>query len=436
MATRNLYAHQLFFLLLLGRGLFSPTPAWGGSDGSPPPLSIGDGPAESLPGEPATPPLKRYRWLILPTLFWDNDDGFGFGARGEVQRLEKDRSPYKAALVIHASLSLRGYHHHRVHLDLPGLGRERRLRLTAKLAFRAWLNDGYWGIGNGTTREREYLVDFEADDPLRKRYRYSLIQPFAFLGARVRLKGPWHAFGSLVAKYSVVQPYPGSLLEEQQPSGMDGGLAVELQGGVLYDSREPEVSPDRGVLLEGSGRFTPGSLQGEGAFGGPFVSARAFAPLAPRLVLASRIMGEWLFGDVPFYDMVHWGGSVPIQGFGGFETLRGVSFGRWRAPGKAVANVELRIDAIHHRLLGSPMRWQWVPFADVGIVWGEGEDATAPSPQVPFHPAAGVGIRGIWNEAFVLRIDFGFAPDGVTEADGSITEEPGWGVYIVFDQPY
>lgn len=374
---------------------------------------------------------------LIPNLAYDSDDGLGFGARGELQRRELGYSPYKSAYVIHAYATLRGFHHHRLRYDRVGLGPNHRLRFTAHLAWRQWTNDGYWGVGPGATREYAYAGDFDKDDPARKRYRYTLIQPFMHLTLRETLSGPWSIYGSFDARYSVVRTYPGSLLEEQAPYGMHGGLTLQGTAGVLYDTRSPEIDPARGMLAELSGRYAPPVPMGAGQFGGVFVSFRQFVTLGERSVFAYRVMGEMLWGEIPFYEMVHWGGFVPIAGYGGADTLRGVAFGRYRAPGKAVLNTELRVDTLSHSLRGAPMVWQLVPYVDVGRVFGAGELATAADPAGwGLNPAAGLGLRAVYDEAFVGRIDVGVAPDPVEGLDGAVHGTPRVGFYFVFDHMF
>ncbi len=377
-----------------------------------------------------------YRWYAVPNVAFDTDDGLGFGARGELAITAPNHDPYKMAFVLHIFATLRGYHHHRFRFDRTGLGPGGRLRVTTHVAWRQWLNDGYWGIGNGTTRERAYTESFADDDPSRKRYRYTLFQPFVHVTLRARLSRRWSMFAAVNTKYSIIETYEGSLLAQHRPYGMDGGLTILLSGGFIYDTRSPEVDPKSGVFAEVSGR-TAGPLPGgAGTFGGVFASARGYWSPTSWLVLAGRVMGEMLFGEIPFYEMVHWGGSVPVAGFGGFETLRGISFGRWRAPGKAIVNAEARFYVLSHTIFKRPMVWQIALLADAGVVWGAGDDATAPAPDVPVHPAVGLGIRAIFEETFVGRIDSGVGIDPIKEPDGTITHEPTFGIYIVFDHAF
>jgi outer membrane protein assembly factor BamA len=380
---------------------------------------------------------RRFNWYVLPNIAFDTDDGLGFGVRGEIAIPEEGYDPYRVAYVVHLFASLRNYHHHRFRLDRVGLGRNRNLRLTLHVAYRQWGNDGYWGIGPGTAREREFVGDFDRDDPRRKRYRYNLIQPFIHLTLRAELGRNLALFASVNGKWTIVQTYEGSLLEEHQPYGMDGGLTVLLSSGLLYDSRRPEVNPQRGVLAEVSGQWAIPFPWGPGRFGGAFFSVRAFLNPTPWLVLAGRIMAEFLGGQVPFYEMVHWRGSVPIAGFGGFETLRGISFGRFRAPNKAIINTELRFKLGEHPLFRRPLVWQLAVIGDAGAVWGAGSYATTPQHDIfPLYAAGGLGVRLVYSEAFVARVDFGMATDPVLEPSGTVSNEFSWGIYVVFDHAF
>ncbi len=401
-------------------------------------LAPGAAHAEAKPPKPQRQDPHGKRWYLVPNVAFDTDDGLGFGVRGELAFDAPKHRPYRTAYMVHAFATLRGFHHHRFRFDRVGIGPGRRFRITVHLAWRQWLNDGYWGIGNRTVRERDYVGGFDGDDdPRRKRYRYTLLQPFGHATLRARLADRWSLFSALNAKWSIVETYQGSLLAAHRPYGVGGGLGILVSGGAIYDSRRPEVNPREGVFAELSGRIALPMPEGAGTFGGPFASVRGYLSPTSWLVLAGRLMGEWLLGEVPFYEMVHWGGSVPVAGFGGFETLRGISFGRWRAPGKAILNTEARIHFLRHTIFGKPMVWQLALFFDAGTVWGAGDDDTEPRAKLfPIHPAGGVGVRAIFQQAFVGRIDTGLGIDPVREPDGTIDDALSWGIYVVFDHAF
>lgn len=392
------------------------------------------------------------RWFVVPNLSWDTDDKLGFGARGELALPGAGYSPYKTAWVVHAYATTNGYGHHRVRWDRTGLAGG-PLRLTAHVAWRQWRNDGYWGTGNGTVRDAAFVDGVDPASPEAKRYRYTLLQPFGHLTARWQLgeaDGPWSVYGAANPKYSLIEAYAGSVLEEERPWGDQGGLAVQGLGGLLFDTRSPEVAPHSGVLAEVGGRVAP-RLPGRSGdeatgFGGVFLSLRGYRELHPRVVWAGRVMGEALVGTIPFYETVHWGGFVPVAGFGGPETLRGVSFGRWRAPGKAVVGTELRIEAHVWTPGEHSLALEVAPYLDAGVVfggdWNQAPGAAAldvtaaDSDTAPIHPAAGSGVRLIYDQTFIARLDAGFGLDPVRDAAGKVEARPNLGLYVVFDHPF
>ena len=138
-----------------------------------------------------------------------------------------------------------------------------------------------------------------------------------------------------------------------------------------------------------------------------------------------------MFGEVPFYDLNTWGGLIPTMGFGGSDTLRGVNFGRWRDVNKAVWNNELRVDVFSHQVLKREIRWQLVPFFDLGMVWG-----TEPVGEFPVHPGVGLGIHPIVEGTFVGRFDLALGTETVREPDGTVTAETNFGVYVVFEHMF
>jgi hypothetical protein len=381
---------------------------------------------EAAPAAPSAEPEKRFTWVAIPNFGYDVDDGFGAGARAELDWYAPGHDPYQLAFVTQAYLTTNGYHHHRVRFDAPGLGVNHRLRLSGHFAYRQWLNDGYWGMGNDTALARA-VVDRERADAATA-YRYTLVQPFGRLTLRGEIDGPWAWFAFLAGRWSQVSTYAGSVLEAEQPLGMQGGWGVQPGVGLLYDTREPELTPDGGVLIELSARGMPRIPDAEGEWIAAFASVRGFVTLGPRVVLASRLMGEAMFGDVPFYDLNSWGGLVPTMGFGGADSIRGVNFGRWRDVHKLAANNELRIDVYTHTVLNREIRWQVVPFVDAGVVWG-----TAPLGEWPVHPGAGLGIHPIVSDTFVGRFDFAVGTDQVAEDNGTETTIPVLGVYVVFE---
>jgi hypothetical protein len=379
---------------------------------------------------------RKHDWFVTPIVAYTTDDGLGFGARVELAVREPGYQPHRVAYMLQGYASLKEYHFHRFRYDRIDRMDRWRLRITASGVYRQWGNDGYWGIGNATVREREYLGDFEPGDPLGRRYAYRLIQPFLQLTLRAEHVSSWALTGTLNGKWSRIDTYARSLLEAERPYGIDGGASVLLSAGVLYDSRHPEANPERGHFFEVSGFGALPNHWGPGGFGGLFACLRSYKRLTSFLVLAWRVMTEMMVGEVPFFEMVYWHGSVPIAGFGGYETIRGIPFGRWRAPSKAVGNLELRFGLVEHTLFGRSVEWQFSLFGDGGLVWGARSETQSPGPQFPLHLAAGLGVRVIYAGSFVIRLDAALGDDPILESTGEVSHDLSSGIYLVFDQSF
>jgi hypothetical protein len=373
----------------------------------------------------------------MPAASVDTDDGFGAGARGAIAWQQEGYAPYKFAIQASAYFATSGYQNHQLRIDRTGMGTGKRWRITLNLAYKRWLYDRYYGLGNLTLRTEAAATATKRSDPAYLSERYQLAQPLGQITLRYELAddSPWELFSTFGVRYSIVETYDDSLLAQQRPYGVEGGGGIQIGLGLLHDTRSPEIAPKRGHFYELSTRAAPNIDLQAGDFGGGLVSARWYASLHDRVVVAHRTMAEYLVGNVPFYEMVHWGGSEPIAGFGGGNTLRGVPFGRWRGPGKAVSQTELRWTFLQHNLMGDPFGWEFAPYVDVGSAFGAGV-AIPDDPIFPVHPGAGGALRVIYDETFVGRIDSGFGLDPVQLPDGGVRQRLNWGLYVFADHPF
>ena len=369
---------------------------------------------------------------VLPSFGFDTDDGLGGGLRVEWVQRPEGVSPYQSAWMVQGWATQSGYQDHEFRWERRLLGAQKRMRVLAYGGYRKWLRDGYWGIGNSTVRDAS-SEDVASEDW----YTYGLAQAYGrFVFYQDLGRNGWALYGGLLAQFSVIETYKESLLAEERPYGVEGGALLQPLFGLRVDRRTPEVAPRDGFLLELGGRFSPRLLGESSGFGGPFLSYRKFLAWGERAVWATRWRGEWLFGDVPFYEMVHWGGYVPVAGFGGAETLRGISSGRWRGPGKAIASLELRLDVYERTVRSYPLRFEVAPFGDLGFVFGDDLVKSVAVPTDPVHVGAGLGVRVIVDGTFVGGMDFGVGRDPMFDPAGNVLEEYTPGLYLYADHPF
>lgn len=366
----------------------------------------------------------------MPLLAYTSDNGLGFGVRAELAQKKPGVLPHRAAYMLQLYASLQKYHYHLFRYDRVHPGGNERLRLTLNGVYRQWGKDRYFGIGNNTARIRSLAGE---DEPSR----YGLIQPLLHATLRLQLSGSLVCFLALQGKWSHSASDPGSLLTLEHPLGIDGGFDVLVASGILYDSRQPEADPQRGMFAEASGFGTLPLGLGPGKLLGAYLSWRGYLALFPWLVVASRVMTELMFGEVPFYEMVLWHGSLPIAGFGGFEGVRGLPFGRFRAPHRVVGSLELRLRLLERPVFGRPSALQLGLFGDGGMVWGGKSPAgDLPGSTLPVHLTYGMGLRLVYAESFVGRLDVGMGSDPVREPTGQITNERSLGIYLTFGQAF
>ncbi len=151
---------------------------------------------------------------VLPSAAVDTDDGFGAGARAALAWQQEGYEPYKFAVQASVYFATSGYMNHNFRFDRTGIGAERRWRITVNLAFRRWLYDRYYGMGNLTLRSPDAAEASERSDPAYLSERYQLYQPMGQVTVRYELgDSPWEVFLAQGVRYSVIQTYEDSLLE-------------------------------------------------------------------------------------------------------------------------------------------------------------------------------------------------------------------------------
>ena len=217
--------------------------------------------------------------------------------------------------------------------------------------------------------------------------------------------------------------YPGSKLQQDLVAAEQGdddlrralrgtdrhGLWV-LSGGLLWDSRDHEFAPTRGMFHEISLRGSPGVPF---AFGGVNMTGRAYWSLwRPYLVVATRLMADLLFGEVPFYELSRHGGLFPGNAPGGNTAVRGVPVGRYHGRAKVLGNLELRAKVLPFSLFGQRFNLGALAFIDGGRVWADYRTITRfDGSSAGLKVGVGAGLRLQWGETFMIRADAAWSPD-------------------------
>ncbi len=222
----------------------------------------------------------------------------------------------------------------------------------------------------------------------------------------------------------------------------DGGWITGVKGGISFDSRDQRACPMKGIWAETGIEVVPEFLGSESTFGKFYLTWRQYFTLRENDLSFAYRLGyqQTLFGDVPFYYQ----GQIIVselrgsssEGLGGGKNIRGILRNRVVGDGIAYANAELRWKMVRFRFINQNFYIGTNYFVDAGMVTDEIEvNRTAfssyllthhPGEQIGDyltgdkdtpHVTAGIGLKLVMNENFVMSADIGKA---LKEQDGNM----------------
>jgi hypothetical protein len=331
---------------------------------------------------------------------FSSDAGWGLGLRGVLQRPSDSLPPYDWSLEGQGFATTGGTQFHFLSFDAPRVGGS-TIRVDALAGYYRNSAAPYYGIGAhpvpSDTVPTGYYSYLEAIPLARCRVRAAVVDRLSV------------AFGYRFLAQSV-SAAEGSLLARDSPLGISGGPYSEVSVGLALDTRDDEMSPTRGVLLEMTARSTAPGLGSRYLAAGAFAAAAVYQEIVPNVVVATRVAADATWGDVPFDRLQDFGSIVTpfvlMSGVGGALTVRGLRQSEYIAPTKAIANAELRWEFLQARIWRHDIRLTSVSFADAGGVWQEG--ARLDQLSHALHGSVGEGLRIAWGKLVVLRADAGY----------------------------
>ena len=155
----------------------------------------------------------------------------------------------------------------------------------------------------------------------------------------------------------------------------EGGKALEINAGVVYDTRDIEAAPNKGIWAEAylNGNVLDHRYLKACAYFRHYITLPVHLFKAGDPVFAYRLAWQQtIAGETPFY-MIQ---NVPLlvqrnmisEGFGSANTIRGIRENRILTEGFAWANMELRVKLVSFKLLNQYFYIAVNPFFDAGIV--------------------------------------------------------------------
>jgi hypothetical protein len=216
----------------------------------------------------------------------------------------------------------------------------------------------------------------------------------------------------------------------------NGGNIAQLRLGMIYDSRDHNSDPSKGIYAEytltGSSDFFDGN--GYNSLIQTFIW-RHYVPIyKDKLTFAYRLgVQHTIVGSTPWYMInninMPFFQKMYTEGLGGVVTMRGVNRNGVLGNGFVLGNAELRWHFLSFKFINQNWQLAFSPFFDAGMIiqpfreeeMKVAEAALDPQPgDEPFyytgkkegvHMSAGAGLKIIMNRNMILGVDMGRALD-------------------------
>ncbi len=205
----------------------------------------------------------------------------------------------------------------------------------------------------------------------------------------------------------------------------DGGLISSVRAGLMYDSRNIENNPTRGIWAEAHVIAAPKFLGTTHPHYKFCVTMRQYLPIVPdKLTFAYRAAYQGTFGNsAPWYAMpfyTNMGPKADNDGFGGYRTVRGLMLNRVQGQDVGFYNAELRWRFIDFKLWKQNIAFALSGFTDGAHVF-KGYDMENKTGKYMdlyqkfvdinrksdgFHGSAGAGLRFIMNQNFIVAFEY------------------------------
>ena len=224
-------------------------------------------------------------------------------------------------------------------------------------------------------------------------------------------------------------PVDGSLYQLYKEWGIlnDSGsnqFVSAVKGGLMYDSRNIQNNPTKGIWAEAHAIVAPKWLGSSMDSYKISATYRQYIPLGTdKLVFAYRLAYQGFLGKntpwylLPFYSSM--GYTRDYDAIGGYRTVRGLMLDRVQGLHTGFYNIELRWRFIDFQLFNQNIAFALSGFTDGAHVF-KGFDLTNKTGAKPelykkyidtsrkdgLHASAGAGLRFIMNQNFIVAFEY------------------------------
>ena len=329
-------------------------------------------------------PVFAFRYLYAKPAEWD--------------------APYVAAGDLRADVGVgvRGGWLAGVRFRAPGLWDGWRLQ--AEVSAARAPRQHYFGLGNAT------VVDDQLANSAEFFYRVKRARYRASVEVTRRLAGRLHLAVSPTLSFVRYSAHPGA-----SAFANDFGPELEdtdatLRTSLIYDSRDTDYNTHRGVLLEVGGAVGSG---GDG-YTRLYTNLRGWLTLREGTVVAGRVVAAGMGGTPPLdarFNLEMW--EKQVRAYGGDQSNRGTSDGRYLGTDALFVNAEVRHDLLN---LGNYGAVSLLAYFDAGRVF---ERESFRLTTEDFHVGVGGGLAVRILRSNIVTFNFGDGPEGFEFEFGS-----------------
>lgn len=396
---------------------------------------------------------KGWTFGLIPTISYNSDLGLQYGGLvtfydyGDGSTYPK----YKKMIRTEISRYTKGSGTNQIFFDSDKLFKKKTIRTTADFSYLTDKACDFYGFNGAMVNFNPDFMNDEANDYISRMFyrmkRNILRFTCDFQGTIIPGKLRWLVgiafFNYQIGTVDISKLNEGKPTEKQLPDTAllydkyvswgiipteeaDGGHNQFIKAGLIFDTRDIEANPSKGIWTELLVTSAPSFLgNSENAYTKlAFIHRQYFTLWPKKLTFVYRLGYQGtILGHAPFYAQTYMFNSFAavtiVEGLGSAKSIRGMV--RDRVVGDAIAygNFELRWKFFKTLIGNQNVYFALNPFFDVGKVVKkiEVDESKVPLSEVAsnyftgidekLHFMLGCGLHIALNENFVISADFG-----------------------------
>ena len=394
---------------------------------------------------------------LLPAVAFDTDLGFKYGGLINFYNFGDGSTypDYLQSIYLEISRTTKGSGVNQLFFDSEHMFPKKKIRVTGDLSYLTEQGLDFYGFNGAEVNFNPDLqTEGETDYVSRMYYRHArkMVRFYAdfqgyIIPDKLRWLGGFAFYNFNISTVDIdrlnkgkdsvdMLPHTESLFDKYVSWGLisadeaDGGHSQFLKAGLIWDTRDIEANPGKGIWTEALLLTAPSFLGNKESSFTKFVFTHRqyFTLIKNRLSFVYRLGYQGTIqGEAPFYLQTllisSYSPSVITEGLGGAKSLRGIMRNRVVGNDIAYGNFEFRWKVIRTVVGKQNLYIALNPFVDIGRVidpidvdqtlvqldpgesltdYFSGNDET-------FHFTYGCGLHIALNENFVLAINYGMA---------------------------